>query len=169
MMSIMSYWYPKWTDLCCCPAPHSPPAVPPLSCGSFVSNKVRQVSVWLKWQTEHSMVRVGKKRGDGRAVTLYCISLTHQGIYLKFSCCRLTIRKQHFLNSPKTPTPEESLSSPPRLPHSTSGWSWAVWALCHNEHTVNTHFYQLSTQVKWLCHPTSRRHFNYKRGDFTNI
>lgn len=40
----------------------------PLSCGSFVSPKVRQLSVWLKWQTEHSMVRVA----GGGGILAYC-------------------------------------------------------------------------------------------------
>lgn len=70
---------------------------------------------------------------------------------------------------------------PPKLPHPISlspplpsthtphqAWSWAVclsvWALCNNEHAVNTHFDQPSD-----CHPASRGHFFYKTRDFTRL
>lgn len=147
----MSCWSSKWTDLCR-PAPHSPPAVPPsLSCGSFVSPKVRQLSVWLKWQTERSMVRGGHSpvRED-----INCMSLTERTswhrFFFKFSRCRLNHQKTTFSEFPQNSHTRivSPLPSPPLLPRSTSGWIWAVWALCNNEHTVNTHFYRLST--RWM-------------------
>lgn len=99
----MSCWWSLNEQTCAVPpliSPRSP------SCGSFVSSKVRQLGFWLKWQTEPSMVG----QDEGRGGTLDCVYLAGRPswhwVYLKFSCCR-----KHFLNSPKTPTPEEFLPS----------------------------------------------------------
>lgn len=44
----------------CAGAPLTLPAVPPLL-RFFCFPKVRQLSVWLKWQAEHSMERVEER------------------------------------------------------------------------------------------------------------
>lgn len=113
----MSCWYYKWTDLCY-PAPHSLSDVSPPSPAVLLS-PLKSGNSAFGWSGKLSTAW-WDRRGWGVSTEWgHCTAYSWQSpqswhwVYLKFSRCRLTIRKQHFLNSPKTPTPEESLPSPP--------------------------------------------------------
>lgn len=104
------------------------PSFSPHSCGSFVSPKVRQLSVWLKWHILSAAWREwwrwwclvgGEVNGISppllyrmEDIFLHILDGEHHSILRLFSLAPLAAgdssKKQHFLNSPKTPTPEVS-------------------------------------------------------------
>lgn len=130
----LDYYGPLWAadvlnePTCAVP---SRPSFSPHSCGSFVSPKVRQLSVWLKWHILSAAWREwwrwwclvgGEVNGifppllyRMEDIFLHILDGEHHSILRLFSLAPLAAgdssKKQHFLNSPKTPTPE--VSSPP--------------------------------------------------------
>ncbi len=109
----MGRWYFKWAD--------------PLLRFFCLPLKVGRLSVWLKWQTLSTAWRERGERGEGggggregekediNTVCPWQSTSPHSapGFISTFLADGLIVWKQHFLNSPKTPTPEESLPSSP--------------------------------------------------------
>lgn len=142
-----SWWVVDVLNRSTCPVPPLSLPAAPSSPAVLLSPLKSDNLAWLKWRpwTQHGGIYlfVIKFYKDNVVGTLDRKASPHSVFEFTWS----------FLAESKA-SENNIFWIPPKLPHtsrpppslSTSGWSWAVWALCNNEHAVNTHFYQLLIQ-----------------------